>query len=191
MYILGLNGSPNRNGGTAFLIGRILEGCANDGAETEIASVPEAVASARHPFCAVCDNPCKKACYSGTMLEEVFEKMIKADALVIGSPVYFGLPSAQLKAFFDKTRALRGAKLLIGKPCGFVSIGGARFGGQETTITAMQSMALVQGMTVLGEGSGEFDAGHHGVCAVRDVLDEYTLSRCDSMAKRLQLEVRS
>ena len=191
MYILGLNGSPNQNGGTAFLINRILESCANNGGLTitELINVPQAVASAKTPFCTVCGNPCKKVCYSGTLLEEVFEKMAKADALVIGSPVYFGLPSAQLKVFFDKTRVLRSEKRLIGKPCGFVSIGASRFGGQETTIKAMQTMALVQGMTVVGSGHADYDAGHHGVCAVRDVFDDFTLSRCDSMAMRINEEL--
>ena len=190
MLILGLNGSPNVNGGTAFLINRILEKATENGAQTQLINIPEAIVSAKTPFCTVCSNPCNKACYKGTLLEEVFEKTIKADALIIGSPVYFGLPSAQLKAFFDKTRVVRGEKRLIGKPCGFVSIGASRFGGQETTLKAMQTMALVQGMTVIGSGHADYDAGHHGVCAVRDVFDDYTLSRCDSMAMRISTKLR-
>jgi len=45
-------------------------------------------------------------------LEEAYEILKKADAIVMGSPVYFGSVSAQLKAFFDKTRKLRSEKAL-------------------------------------------------------------------------------
>lgn len=191
MYILGINGSPNKDGGTAYLINRILDKCAEKGAKTELISAAEAVNSATQPFCTVCTNPCKKLCYKGTYMEEVFEKMKQADALVIGSPVYFGTMTAQIKALFDKSRALRGEKAFVGKVCGFVAIGASRFGGQETTIKHLQSMALVQGMTVINSGHKDFDAGHHGVCAVKPAQeDEFALSRCDSMAARILDEVK-
>jgi len=191
MYIIGLNGSPNKNGGTAFLINTVLNKCSEEGAEVEIINVSEALSSAKFPFCIVCSNPCNATCYSGTALEEAFDKLKKADAVVMGSPVYFGTISAQLKAFFDKTRKIRGEKALIGKPCGCVSTGASRFGGQETTLKAMHTMALVQGMTVVGSGNEEFDCGHHGVCAVRPPeKDEFAISRCYSMAKRLVNEVK-
>ena len=191
LYILGINGSPNDNGDTAFLINLILDECKKMGADIEIANAGKAVMSAKTPFCVACSNPCSKICYKGTALEELFEKMKKADAIVFGSPVYFGTASAQLKALFDKSRALRGEKVFIGKPCGFVSVGASRFGGQETTLKHMQSMALVQGMTVVGSGHSDYDAGHHGVAAQRPAKeDDFAKSRCKSMAKRLLEEIK-
>lgn len=191
MYILAINGSPNDNGDTAFLINTVLSECENNGAETEVINAGKAVSSAKMPFCVCCSSPCSKQCYKDTYLEEVFEKMKKADAVIFGSPVYFGTASAQIKALFDKSRALRGEKAFIGKPCGFISSGASRFGGQETTVKHMQSMALVQGMTIVGSGHNDFDAGHHGVCAQRPAKDdEFALSRCKSMAKRLIEEIK-
>ena len=191
MYILAINGSPNESGDTHFLINTILSECEKMGANTEVINAGKAVMSSKTPFCVCCSNPCSKACYKGTMLEELFEKMKKADAIIFGSPVYFGTMSAQLKALFDKSRALRGEKAFIGKPCGFVSVGASRFGGQETTLKHMMSMALVQGMTVVGSGHSDYDAGHHGVCAQRPAKDdEFAISRCKSMAKRLVDEIK-
>mgnify|MGYP001013408346 CR=1 FL=1 len=191
MYIIGLNGSPNKNGSTRFLLDRVLGKCSSLGAIVEIIDVPDAVNSAKTPFCTVCSNPCSSVCYKDTLLEEVFSKIKQADALVIGSPVYFGSMSAQLKAFFDKTRRLRGEKVLIGKPCGFVTVGASRFGGQEATLAAMHAIALVQGMTILGTGHSDFDAGHLGVSAVRPSSeDENALSRCNSLALRIMGEGR-
>lgn len=191
MYILGINGSPNLKGSTYFLINEILSVCKDEGAEVEIINAAHCLESARTPFCTSCTSPCAKACYKGTLLEEAYNKMKKADGIVMGSPVYFGCMTAQLKAFLDKGRAMRGEKVLIGKPCGFVTCGASLFGGQESTIRSMQSSALVYGMTVIGPGSTEYDAAHLGVCAVRPAEDdENAKSRCRSMAHRIIKEAR-
>lgn len=186
MYIVGLNGSPRNNSNVKFLMGSVLDKCSALGAKTEIIDAAEAIESARYPFCIVCSNPCSGECYKGTYLERAFEKIIKADALIIGSPVYFGSMSAQLKAFFDKTRRLRSEKALIGKRCAFIAVGASRFGGQEATLAAMHAMALVQGMTILGTGHNSFDAGHLGVSSQQPSdKDDFALSRCESLALRV------
>lgn len=186
MYIIGLNGSPRKNGNIKYLLDRVLDKCKEHGAEIEIINAADAVNSAKFPFCTVCSNPCSGVCYTGTSLEETFDKMKKADAIVMGSPVYFGSMSAQLKALFDKSRKLRGEKALVGKLGGFIAVGASRFGGQEATLTAMHAMALVQGMTIVGTGHNQFDAGHLGVSSQQpSEKDEFAISRCDSLALRL------
>lgn len=191
MYIVGLNGSSNKNANVRLLLDRVLKGCEQLGAMVEVIDVPDAINSAKHPFCTVCSSPCNGSCYKDTLLDEAFEKMKKADAIVFGSPVYFGSVSGQLKAFFDKTRKLRAEKVFIGKPCGFIAVGSSSFGGQEATLMTMHSMALVQGMTILGTGHVDFDAGHLGVSARRPASeDENALSRCDSLAFRIMEEVK-
>lgn len=191
MYIVALNGSSNKDGNCRFLIDTILNDCKNMGADVEVIDVHEAVTDAKTPFCTLCSTKCEGACYKGTKLEEAYEKIAKSDAVVMASPVYFGNVTAQLKAFWDKTRICRGAKLFVGKPIGFVTCGASRFGGQEETIRAMQTMALVQGMTVINSGSAEFDAGHMGVSAQRPAReDEFAISRCHSMAIRIMNEIK-
>ncbi|MCK9479438.1 MAG: NAD(P)H-dependent oxidoreductase [Firmicutes bacterium] len=186
MYIVGLNGSPRENSNVKYLMSRVLDKCSSLGADTEIIDVPEVLDAAKFPFCVVCSNPCSGECYRGTDLELAFKKIIRADALILGSPVYFGSMSAQIKAFFDKTRRLRGDKALVGKPCAFIAVGSSRFGGQEATIAAMHAMALVQGMTVLGTGHSDYDAGHLGVSSQQPSdKDEFALSRCESLALRI------
>lgn len=191
MYIVALNGSHNKDGNCGFLIDTILKDCKEMGAEVETINVHEAIMDAKTPFCTLCSAKCQGACYKGTKLEEAYEKIIKADAVIMASPVYFGNVSAQLKAFWDKSRAYRGEKAFIGKPIGFVTCGASRFGGQEETIRAMQTMALVQGMTVINSGCAEFDAGHLGVSAQRPAeQDEFAISRCHSMAIRIINEIK-
>ncbi len=191
MYIVALNGSINENGNCRFLIDTILNDCKAVGAKTEVINVHEAVMDSKTPFCVQCSSPCEGKCYKGTKLGDAYDKMAKADAIIIASPVYFANQSAQLKAFWDRTSEYRKAKVWVGKPVGFIACGHSRFGGQESTLHSMQSMALVQGMSIINSGSEEYDAGHIGVSAQAPAQnDEFAISRCHSMAIRIINEIK-
>ena len=186
MLLVALNGSPKRDGNTANLLNYILGEAAKKGAQTDFVHVHEIVARQEDPFCSACASPCPGTCYQGTSLSAAYELIQKADALVLGSPVYFGTVSAQLKSFWDKTRKLRGEKSLLNTVGGAVSCGAARFGGQETTLKALYDMMLVQGMIVVGDGHADADAGHHGVCAQQpSTEDSFALKRASIIAQRL------
>lgn len=185
MYIVALNGSHNKDGNTAFLLSEVLQHCAQAGAQTELISVHEAVMDAKTPFCVNCTTPCAKVCYQGTKLEEAFEKVAKADFVLFGSPVYFGSMTAQMKAFFDKTRAVRADKAWLGKPMAAVAVGASKYGGQEHTIEHIQACAFVSGMTVLGNSSG-LSMGHFGLAAQKPACeDAYALKEAKSLATRI------
>ena len=186
MYIVALNGSPNKQGNTYWLLDEILKECKKQGAKIEIIQVPEVLQTAKWPFCTACSNPCSGACFKDTALEKAYEKMSKADAVLIGSPVYFGSVSAQLKAFFDKTRKVRSQKSFVNLIGAGVTVGAAKYGGQETTIKAIHDMMLVQGMTIVGDGHMDYDAGHHGVCARKPAHeDEFAQKRIKVLAARI------
>lgn len=182
MYILALNGSHNKDGNTAFLLNEISNQLKARGADCEITSVHDAILSAKTPFCVSCQSPCQKSCYKDTALDELFEKVKRADFVIFGSPVYFGSMSAQMKAFFDKTREPRATKAWLGKPMATVTVGATKYGGQERTAEHIQSAALVSGMTVVGNGS-ELGMGHFGVSAQRPSNeDTYAIKQCESLA---------
>jgi len=183
MYIVAINGSPNNDGNSAFLLNEIKKYCLD--AEFEIINANEVVSDAKTPFCVNCSSPCTKVCYKGTKLEETFDKIEKADFVLFASPVYFGSMSAQLKAFFDKTRAVRAEKKWLGKPMAAISVGASKYGGQERTIDHIQSCALVCGMKIVGNGSS-VNMGHFGVSAHRPANeDEFALKQCESMAQAI------
>ncbi len=165
MYIVALNGSPHREGNTAFLLETALAAAGEAGADTELVHVETVLASQKIPYCQACVSPCSGACYRGTDLEAVFDRMRRADGIILGSPVYFGTVSAPLKGFWDKSRLLRTGKALVNTVGAALSCAGARFGGQETTLRALYDLMLVQGMILVGDGHRDFDAGHHGACA--------------------------
>lgn len=189
MLIVGLNGSPNKNGNTQFLLNKVLATLSANGSETKLLNVDELVKSAKHPFCSVCSSPCSGVCFKGSKLEEALDILKKADGVIFGSPTYFGTISAQLKAFFDKTRRLRSEKGLYNVVAAGVTVGSSKYGGQETTMRALHDIMLTHGMIIVGDGYIEKDCGHHGVSAQRPAAsDEYALDRADLLARRM-LEV--
>jgi multimeric flavodoxin WrbA len=175
MMVVGLNGSPHRDGETAYLVRKVLEACAEMGASTLTIHVADALEGQDEPYCSVCCGelqdgglaPCPENCHRVEGLAQAYDLLRKADALVVGSPVYFGTVTAQLKAFWDKSRNLRAEKALVNKPAGAVVVGEAHFGGQENTLRTIHDILLLQGMRIVGDTSMASGAGHHGVCAQR------------------------
>lgn len=185
MYIVALNGSPDENGNTQYLLESILGKLKEKGAECEIINVDKAVSDAKWPFCKNCSTPCSRACYKDTLLDEAFKKVDKADFVIFGSPVYFGSMSGQLKVFFDKTRQVRAEKRWLGKPMAAVTVGASKYGGQERTVNAIQSSALVLGMSIIGNSS-DLSMGHFGISAVRPAeSDEFAKNAIESLAERI------
>lgn len=186
IFIVALNGSPNKGGNTAFLLQEALDECRKAGAETELIFCREVLNEQKNPFCVDCSSPCLSKCISGTNAEKNYQILARADGIIAGSPVYFGTVSAQLKAFFDKTRFLRTGKKLLNVAGGAVTTGKSRFGGQETTIRAIHDMFLVQGMIIVGDGYFEDDCGHFGSSAQSPSWEDLNaINRSRILARRI------
>ncbi len=92
-------GSPRKDGNTATVIGEILRGAKEAGAETQVFDL---YALDLRP-CISCFT-CRKepACSQHDAMPEIYEAIKKADAVVIGSPVYMHQVTGQTKTFFDR-----------------------------------------------------------------------------------------
>ncbi|MBE3586961.1 MAG: flavodoxin family protein [Thermoanaerobacteraceae bacterium] len=186
MLILALNGSPRPDGNTAQMLMATREVVEKAGASFVFLQVSQALADLKVPYCVLCSNPCQGKCFAGTRMAEMFNLLRRADGIIMGSPVYFSTISAQLKSFWDHTRQLRAQKALLNVVGGALAVGGARFGGQETTLRAMHDLMLCQGMTVVGDGYRENDPGHQGACAQDPVAgDPQGIQRAVALARRV------
>ena len=147
MKVLGLVGSP-REKNTKLLVSLALEECKKLGLETEMIHIGRMDIAP----CVDCER-CRKEgrCAIDDDFQAVADKLEAADAVIIGSPVYFGCVSAQLKAFMDRTRYLRRNERLKDKVGGAIATGGARNGGQELVIRQIHNFFLIQGMIVAGD----------------------------------------
>jgi multimeric flavodoxin WrbA len=104
MNIIAINGSPRKNGNTAILLGKALEGAASKGARTELIQLYEL----NYKGCISC-FACKRKggksygkCAVQDDLSGVFEKIEQADALILGSPIYFGEVSGEMRSFLER-----------------------------------------------------------------------------------------
>ncbi len=97
--VLGVVGSPRKRGNTSILVARILEGAAEAGAETETVLLGD-LEIADCDGCLVCwqgEDCCKQ-----DDMNALYPKIIRADVLVLGTPVYWYGPTALMKAFIDR-----------------------------------------------------------------------------------------
>ena len=130
MKILGFVGSMRKEGNTNRLVQAVLDVAkkAGDDVETEVVYLSDLDIGPCHS----CYEQCAKEPYKCVVeddLQTVFEKMKQADAVVIGSALYFILPS-RLVAFTERLSCVAhlgrihgfNEHPLSGKPCGLVAV---------------------------------------------------------------------
>ncbi len=89
--------------------------------------------------------------------------LLTYDAIVIGSPTYYGTMAADVKKLLDDSVAFHGQ--LDGKVGGAFSSSANIGGGNETTLTDILHALLIHGMVIKGSASGD----HYGPVAIGDV----------------------
>ena len=110
--------------------------------------------------------------------EAKVDELLKVQGLILGSPVYYGLPSAKVKAFIDESVKFHG-KLEGMVGAAFCSAGGTHT-GCETTIMALLEALMVHGMVVQGTAVGD----HYGPVSIGPP-DERAAEQCRSLGERV------
>ena len=97
--ILGIVGSPRKNGNTHLLVSRILEGAESAGASTDIILLGQK----KIRECDGCFTCWKgKECHIKDDMLNIYPQIINSDVIVFGTPVYWFGPTALMKAFLDR-----------------------------------------------------------------------------------------
>jgi len=97
--VLGVIGSPRRNGNTAVLVEQALRAAKDAGAETDCVYLNE---SAIGP-CRACDACVKTGiCVQRDDMDDLLRRMSAAGGWILGTPIYWWGPSAQFKTFLDR-----------------------------------------------------------------------------------------
>jgi multimeric flavodoxin WrbA len=98
-------GSPREKGNSAILAEQISKGAKSVGADIETIFL-QGLKIAPCKSCYACQKPNSKGCATKDDMQSLYLKLIKADAWVIASPVYWFSMSAQTKIFLDRCFAL-------------------------------------------------------------------------------------
>ncbi|HLO01930.1 MAG TPA: NAD(P)H:quinone oxidoreductase, partial [Symbiobacteriaceae bacterium] len=136
-------------GNTHKMAEAIAEGAKSAGAEVRLLRVEELA-----PEAAIGSNPAWKAHHEATKGAQraTLADLEWADAIILGSPVRFGLIAAQLKQFIDMTGGLWFQGKLANKVvAGFTTASNAH-GGQEATILSLYNTFYHWGAIVAAPG---------------------------------------
>jgi multimeric flavodoxin WrbA len=103
--VLVILGSPRKKGNSSILAARISRGAKSAGAKVETLFLQDLKISPCRG-CDTCQKHDSKECAIKDDMQKIYPKLIKADAWVLASPVYWFTMSAQTKIFMDRCYAL-------------------------------------------------------------------------------------
>lgn len=104
MKVIAINGSPRKNANTAKMLNSALKGAKENGAKTKIYNLYDL----KFTGCISCfackkkGKDCKYLCVIKDDLQDVLEKVLKCDALLIGSPIYFSDVTGKTRSFLER-----------------------------------------------------------------------------------------
>jgi len=104
MQVIGINGSPRKQWNTATLVAKALEGAAAQGAQTELVHLYD-LDFKGCTSCFACKTRGGKSygrCAMKDGLTPLLESIATADALVVGSPIYFGSVTGEMRSFIER-----------------------------------------------------------------------------------------
>ncbi len=116
------------------------------------------------------------------MLKEVSgikpAELLKYDAIIIGSPTYYGTMAAEIKKLLDESVEFHGS--LKGKVGAAFSSAANIGGGNESTILDILNAMLIHGMIIQGEPSGD----HYGPVSIGSP-DARVKKQCMALGKKV------
>ena len=169
MNVLCISGSPRDGSNTDVLLSRIAAGTGGE----LIKLTDYDVRPCTSCWACVKNDTC---CIDDDMSRLIIPRLRGADAIALGTPVYFNNVSAQLKAFIDRTWPLRGD--LRNKIGGCVVVG--RRYGAEGAVAAINAFFLKHEMIVADRGVAGIAYGRNEVC---DDLE--SIEAADRLAERI------
>jgi multimeric flavodoxin WrbA len=184
MKILGISGSPNPKGNTAFAVRHALDAFGQAGFETRFVSLAGKTIS----FCIGCGRcGAKGVCHFDDDMADILSSMRWCDGLILGTPVYMGLVSGQLKTFMDRCVPLRPSYEkpleMKGKLGAGIACAGFRNGGQELALQNIHTFLLQQSMLAVNDGQPFSHSG--GAIAGKAQDDELGLKTVENVAKHM------
>ncbi len=104
MKVTAINGSPRKTWNTGTLLKKAIEGAASKGAETELIHLYD-YAFKGCISCFACKTKNGKSygrCALKDDMTPVYEKINKTDVLLLGSPIYFGDVTGEMRSFIER-----------------------------------------------------------------------------------------
>jgi multimeric flavodoxin WrbA len=178
MKVVAFNGSARKDGNTAILIKRVLKVLETEGFETELVQLAgEQIRGCN--ACRTCYNTKDKRCViEDDKVNEYIGKMLEADAIILGSPVYFSMMSPEMKALIDRAGYVaRANEDMFQRKVGAAVVAVRRAGGIPT-FDAINHFFFISQMIVpgssywnigIGSKKGEVESDEEGMKTMDDL----------------------
>ncbi len=101
MKVFAVNGSPNENGNTYLAISVVLKELEKEGIDAEVITI----GNRNLRGCIACGKCAENGdlrCIIDDGTNELIQKMVEADGIILGSPVYFSGVNGTMKSFLDR-----------------------------------------------------------------------------------------
>jgi multimeric flavodoxin WrbA len=158
IQILGIAGSPVKEGNTEALLKEALHFTSSDPEiQSEIFNLSGLkIEGCRHCNWCIKNQTPDKFCALSDGMDEIYPALLRADAVILASPVHIGRMSGLMANMIDRMRvfvygnAHRGK--LTDKVGAALVVGFLRHGGLETTLSILNSTFAIFGMISVGRG---------------------------------------
>ncbi|MFI4911787.1 MAG: flavodoxin family protein [Sedimentisphaeraceae bacterium JB056] len=150
MKVLAINGSPRKGGNTETIIRKVFEPLEKAGIETELVQIGgKAVRGciACHKCFETKDNTCV---FKNDPVNEIVEKMIGADGIIIGSPTYYTDVTSEIKGLIDRAGFVSIANGGLFKHKVGVAVTAVRRGGAVHAFDTINHFFQINGMFIVG-----------------------------------------
>ncbi len=178
MKVVGINGSPRKDGNTAILINTVFSELNQQGIETELIQLSGQTIKG----CSACWGCMNRKNSQCVMTDDFFNdclgKMVAADGIILGSPVYSAGITSQMKALIDRASAVLAANRGLLKYKVGAAVVAVRRGGATSAFDTLnhflhsKEMFLV-GSTywnmVYGRNIGEVEQDQEGIANMKNL----------------------
>ncbi|URZ14738.1 flavodoxin family protein [Clostridium felsineum] len=166
MKVIGINGSSRKDGNTAILIEKVFEELKKQGVETELIQLfNKEIKSCKG--CFACKGN-KKCVIGNDDFNECFNKIVDADGIILGSPVYSADISSKMKAFIERAGVIVATNPGMLKYKVGASVVAVRRGGGMTAVDTLNHFLLNKEVIVVGSTYWNMAYGKD----IGDVLDD-------------------
>jgi multimeric flavodoxin WrbA len=150
MKVVAFNGSPRKEGNTFQSLQVVMAELQKEGIETELIQVGGKDLHGCTACYACYKNKDRQCAIKKDDLNSYVAKMIEADGIIIGSPVYFSNVTSEVKAFMDRAGLVaRANDYLLDKKVG-AAVVAVRRAGATFAFSAINFFFFIQQMIVPG-----------------------------------------
>ena len=173
MKVLLINGSPRQKGNTATVLAEVASQLSSEGIESEIVWI------GNKPIrgCIACGQCAAqglgRCVFDDDICNRISEKFKEIDALIVGSPVYYGQPNGALLSIIQRALYSNGANI-SGKPAASIAV--CRRGGAPAVFETLNMPFQMMNMPIVtsqywniayGRGAGEAAMDTEGLQTMR------------------------